>query len=184
MKKNILALFNAILIAVVSPAWGGLIGNTVSICADSVYTGTVSADPSSCDLGTAQPSPTSALVIDPGVEFTLMGRAIDLADSTIMLSYAGVSSASPDLYVFSDILPSISGLTLLTSNPLGITTAFTNHTIGLLVSNPRVDGTVTFRIQFSQIPEPSILALMSFGFVGLGFCRGKHKRGVGRVSAA
>lgn len=82
-------------------ASAGLLGTTVSQCADSAFTGPVSADVSLCAPGTVQPIPASALV-GAVVEFGIGGqRLFDFGDATLDVTYIQpVASPSPDLVIF------------------------------------------------------------------------------------
>lgn len=83
-----------------SSANASLIGTTVSLCADSAYTGTVTSDITACNLATVHPTPASAIVTDPGVEFSLTNsgsRLFDFSDNILSVTYNNVGSFSPDL---------------------------------------------------------------------------------------
>ena len=119
------------------------------------------------------------MVVDPGVEFLQAGggaggtaRDVDLTADTISLIYNGVGSGSPDLFIMSNlnwgITPGVvTGLTLLTADPFGITTSFTADSIALLVNDPFNNATVTFRILTSHVPLPSMLPMFMLCVFGM-----------------
>ena len=165
----------------VHSASAGLLGTTIDACADTTRVGPASANPAACDLGTAQFTTTSALVVNPGVEFTDGGidfRNADFTDLTVSIIYGpGQGSNSPDLFIFYNLPGTITGLTLLTPDPLGIETAFTATSIGLLITNPQCcledTTTVTFQIEGLEVPEPATFGLIGAGLGLLAFWRRK-----------
>lgn len=159
------------------PARASLVGVTISGCTDSAYnSGSVNTDPASCN-SQAVSFDTTAMVTDPGVEFSLgSSRQIDFSSDTVSVIYdSGHGSPSPDLFIFTDLMwvgepeVTISGLELLTTNDIEVTTAFTDHAIGLLVNAPLASGTtttVTYRIL--TVPEPSTICLIGLTIISLG----------------
>jgi hypothetical protein len=172
-------LMCGLFLSLLPAANASLIGQSVDFCFNGTRLGPVTTDTSECT------SEGSAVVVDPGVEFVQAGsvgaiaRDVDLTADTISLIYSGVSSGSPDLFILSNLnwgsTPgSITGLTLLTADPLSVITMFTADTIGLLVTNPLVDATVTFRIETTHVPIPSMLPLFVLGLVVM-FARCKRR---------
>lgn len=141
-------------------ASAGLVGTLVKQCADTVRNvGSVTTDISVCPSG-VQPTPASALV-GPGIEFSLNGRTLDFTDDTLTITYNNVASASPDLYIFFDLLDDVTGLSLIGSNPLDATWAFISDRIGVQINSPLQNGAVEFRIAFGgTVPEPGTAALV------------------------
>ena len=158
----------------VSSAHASLIGTTVTQCANTVYGGTVTTDIANCNLSTAQPTPTSAIIADPGVEFSLLNsgtRLFDFTDDTFTVTYNNVGSPSNDLYIF-EFENIIANLTLLTPDPLGITTALNGNLLGILINDPSAEGRVTFGI--SAVPVPAAAWLFGSALLGFfGFSRRK-----------
>lgn len=154
-------------------ASAGLIGATIDGCTDSAYTGSVTTDTAACNSVNVGLTSPSAIVVDPGAEFFLgsTSRQVDFADNTVTVRYLSYSgSPSADLFIFTGLPGTISGLTLLTSNDLNVTTAFTGTSIGLLVNAPECcsDFTAesTFRIDYrtvSEVPEPGTFAAAGLG---------------------
>lgn len=154
-----------------------LVGSSIFGCTDSVFSGSVTTDTASCDSNPTSFESTET-VVDPGIEWTLGGanRAIDIGIDTISIIYTNFSSSpSADLFIFTGF-SGITGLTLLTSNDLNVTTAFTSGAIGLLVNDPHCctssTATVTYRIEMTpQVPLPAGLMLLPTALAGLGFLR-------------
>jgi hypothetical protein len=145
------------------PAQAGLLGQTFDYCTNSVYSGTVTLDPTVCDDSVAFTRGT-ATVIDPGVEVDLSGnRFVDFSDNQITVTYNVFSSPSPDLFVFTGF-QGLTGLTLSSANPLDVTTVFNGNAIGLLINNPITNQVVTFTVTVNAIPEPASWAMMIGGF--------------------
>jgi hypothetical protein len=151
-----------------------LVGTTVSQCANSAYFGAVTSDMSACDLSTAQLSPSSATVVDPGVEFSLTNsgtRTIDFSEGFIDITYSNVGSSSPDLFIFEflDYIPT--SLSIVSLNVLDITYTFSEKFLGILVGSPLSDGTVTLAVSsVSAVPVPAAAFLFGpalLGFIGL-----------------
>jgi hypothetical protein len=151
----------------------GLIGVTIGACWNTVYSGSATVDTSQCDGTTVGFTATSAVVADPGVEFQTQAgtRLVDFTDNTVTVRYLSFSgSPSPDLFIFTGLPGTITGLTLLTSNPLSVTTAFGPTSIGLLVGAPECCASstvdVTYQIEgISTVPEPASIALVGIGFL-------------------
>lgn len=150
-------------------AMAGLLGTTVSQCANSAYTGVVSVDVSACDPGTAQPVPSSATV-DGGVEFNLAdNRFFDFGDNTLRISYVQpVFSASPDLLIFT-LEQTVTGVSLLGANPLAVSWTFMDNRLGILIAQPLIDGTVLLQIDAAgaAVPEPGTIGLAMLAMLGL-----------------
>jgi len=167
-----------------------LLGQSVEICTNTDYpAGAASADPADC-IDSPVFIHTTAVVTDPGIEFPMTAsRQVDLADDTVSVTYSQFfDSPSPDLFVLSNLWGGtaeiIVGLVLLTANNLDISTAFTDHEVGLLVNAPVCCGasseTVTFRIvtrigPSQDIAEPTALALLGAGLLAVGAVRRRRK---------
>ena len=173
MKLFIRSLFAAATLGLaVASAHAGLVGATISQCANSAYSGTVTADPTACNAGTAQASPNSA-VVGVGVEFAIgTNRLLDFSDSTLTITYTQpVGSASPDLFVF-DLNVDIVGLALSSPNPLGVTFTFLGDHLGVLIGRPLENGAVVLNIDTSKaVPEPGALALVAAALLSIGIAR-------------
>lgn len=164
-----------LLIAAAS-AHAGLVGTTISQCANSVYAGSVTADPTACNLSTSQPGPGSA-VVGAGVEFSLSGnRFLDFSDNTLTITYVQpVGSASPDLFVF-DLDMNITSLSLASLNPLGVTFTYLDDHLGVLISSPLENGVVVLNIGTDgTVPEPGSLALVAFALLAVGTSRYRRR---------
>ena len=170
------ALLLLLLVTMAGTASAGLIGSTINGCYNTSFNSTVTTDTAQCDSSTVGFPNPSALVADPGVEFTVSGgeRLIDFNDTSVTIRYlAHNGSASPDLFIFSNLPGTITGLTLLTGNALSVTTAFTGTSIGLLVGAPLCCTTfnteVTYQIEYgaSAIPEPATFAISALGLAVL-----------------
>ncbi|MBI5257609.1 MAG: PEP-CTERM sorting domain-containing protein [Burkholderiales bacterium] len=149
-----------------------MLGTTVSHCDNTVYSGSVTADPSACDGSTSQASPGSA-VVGAGVEFSIGGnRLLDFGDDTLTITYIQpVGSASPDLFIF-DLDPSITSVSLLGTNALNVSWVFSGDHLGILVGSPLLDGTVVLSINVgTAVPEPASLALVGAALLGIGAAR-------------
>jgi len=171
MKIHSAAFSVLFLLCASSAAAAPLLGTTVNTCWNTVFNSAVTTDTGVCDLGTVGFASTSALIVDPGNEFSIgSGRVVDFTDTTVTVRYNSFSgSPSPDLFIFTDLPSGITGLTLLTGNSLGVTTAFTTSSIALLVGSPECCPTstaeVTFSIDYgsSSVPEPSTYLLGAAG---------------------
>src|SRR5262245_10593544 len=68
-----------------------LIGVTANVCTNSVYTGAVTTNPAACDPLTVQLVPSSAVIVNPGVEFSSSGgvgdRFVDFTNTTVSVIY-------------------------------------------------------------------------------------------------
>jgi hypothetical protein len=151
--------------AFATPAQAQLLGQTFDYCTNSVYSGTVTLDPSACDDSVVF-TRGSATVIDPGVEVNLVGtgtRTVDFNNTGFLVTYDGVSSPSEDLFVFTGF-EGITSLTLVSADPLDITTVFNSTAIGILINSPLENGVVSFRVLVNAIPEPATWAMMIGGF--------------------
>ena len=114
------SMFLLLLVTVAGTASAGMIGANINVCWNTVYLGTVTTDTAQCDAGTAGFTVTSATVINPGVEFTTSSgsRLVDFNDTSVTVRYTSFSgSASPDLFIFTNLPGQVTGLTLLTSDP-------------------------------------------------------------------
>ena len=154
-----------------TPASAGLMGTVVNQCADSAYSGTVTADVNDCRPSTAQPVPETA-TIDDSVEFSLTNsgtRTFDFSDSLLSIYYENVSSPSPDLYIF-DFEMDIVDINVLTSN-LGVTATFVDNHLGVLISSPLQTGWAYIEITTSAVSEPAAIALMLVGLAGIAVSR-------------
>lgn len=135
-------------------ATAGLLGSTVSHCANTAYSGLVSADPSACAPATVQPFPASATVTD-AVEFSIAGnRFFDVSDDGLSIQYVQpVGSPSPDLIIFV-LEENISGVSLIGANPLGVSWTFDGNRLGVLIGSPLRNGSVLLRLDTAVEPEP------------------------------
>lgn len=117
-------LFTATLVLVSTCANAGLLGTTVTHCANTVYFGAVTTDVAQCDLASAQPTPATA-IIGSGIEFKIRGnRLFDFSDTALAIQYVQpVASPSPDLIIFT-LENTVTGVTLAGSNPIDVTWAF------------------------------------------------------------
>jgi hypothetical protein len=172
------SMFLLLLVAVAGTASAGLLGANINVCWNTVYYGTVTTDTAQCDAATAGFTVTSATVIDPGVEFATSAgsRLVDFNDTSVTVRYTAYSgSPSPDLFIFTNLPGPVTGLTLLTSNPLSVTTAFTGSSIALLIGAPEccADSTaeVTYQVDFSAVPEPASYFVTGLGLAALAFAR-------------
>ncbi len=151
-------------------AQAALLGSSVSVCADSAYnSGSVTANPAVCASGSVQPTPTSAIITEPGVEFSMTNsgtRTLDFTNDTLTISYDNVGSSSPDLFVF-EFDDAVSTMTLISLNLLNITTMIDGKFLGVLVSAPSVDSSVTFQFGTTEVPVPAALWLFVSGLLGL-----------------
>lgn len=166
-----LAAASSLAFAAVS-AHAGLVGNTVTQCANSVYAGVVTADPAACDLSTAQATPGAA-VVGAGVEFSIgLNRLLDFSDNTLTITYIQpVGSPSPDLFVF-DLDIDVLGVSLASLNPLGVSFTFSGSSLGVLIGSPLENGTVVLNIATAgAVPEPTTLALVGAALLGIGAAR-------------
>ena len=172
-----------LLVTTAGMASAGLIGANINACWNTVYFGAVTTDTAQCDAGTGGLTATSAVVVDPGVEFTTSAgnRLIDFKDTSVTVRYASFSgSASPDLFIFTNLPGPVTGLTLLTSNPLSITTAFTGNSIAVLIGAPECCTTstaeVTYQINFASaaVPEPATYFVTGLGLAALAFAK-RHR---------
>jgi PEP-CTERM motif len=158
----------------------GLLGQSFSYCTNSVFAGAVTLNPSACDPQAAGAAGT-ATVADPLVEVISSGtgtRTVDFSNATITVTYGDVSSFSPDLYVFTGF-SGITGLTLASADPLGISTIFNGTSIGLLVGSPLERGTVVFNVTtggMGAVPEPASWAMLLIGFGAVGTAMRTTKR--------
>lgn len=122
----------------------------------------MTTDSAACNPSTAQPTPSSA-VVGAGVEFSILSgihRFLDFSDTALLIDYLNAGSPSADLFIF-DLEPTLFGVSIVGANPLGVTFAFLGDKLGVLVSNPLVNGTVTlqFDLQSATVPEPATLPL-------------------------
>lgn len=154
-------------------ATAGLIGTSISQCANSVYSGSVTTDTAQCDPGTAQASPGTA-VVGAGVEFAIgSNRLFDFSDNSLTVQYIQpVGSPSPDLFIF-DLEGAVTDFALTSLNPLNVTWSISGDRIGILINSPLVDGTVVFRVGTSTVPEPPTVAIVSLALLALARTRRK-----------
>jgi hypothetical protein len=157
-------------------ASAGLVGTVVKQCADTVRNvGSVTTDISVCGHG-VQPTPASALV-GAGIEFSASGRTLDFGNDTLTITYNNTGSASPDLYIFFDLLDDVTGLSLIGSNPLNATWAFISDRIAVQINDPLQNGAVDFRITFGgSVPEPSTAALVLLPLLAMAKRFGRRTR--------
>ena len=156
------------------PASAGLVGSSISQCANTAYSGTVTTDISQCLGASVQPSPTTAIV-GAGVEFsTGTDRSWDFGDNTLTVTYLNVTSASPDLVIF-DLAFDITGFALLGGNPLDITWATDGNRLGILAGSPLVNGAVTFSVLTGSVPEPTTAALVAVALLAAGACTRRRR---------
>jgi len=173
-KMAIAAVTVSAAFALAAPAQAALLGQTISYCTDSTYSGAPSLDPGVCDFVSVFTSGT-ATIVDPGTEITLGGnRFVDFTNSQIIITYDVTSSPSPDLYVITG-LSGITGLNRIIDS-LGVEAIFSGTAIGLLVSgNPSGPGRAVFNVLTGTpaVPEMSTWAMMiaGFGLVGMAMRR-------------
>ncbi len=149
-----------------------LIGQTVDYCTDSTYAGAVSNDPALCDFGSVFVAGTAT--IDASVEIILdQGgtRRLDFFTDTLDIIYEDVGSFSPDLFVVTGFTAPISGITLISPNPLDVTWLYSGGALGVLVGAPLENGIVTLKFSFDggMVPEPATWGMMIAGFGLVGF---------------
>lgn len=167
------AALGAVFALSASFAHAGLLGTTISQCANTAYTGAVTVDTAQCDVMTIQPNPSTA-VVGSGTEFNIAGtRFFDFDDATLTITYVQpVGSDSPDLIIFSfaDLVGDIS---LVGANTLDVSWMVSGNLAGILVSAPLVDGTVTLRLNANEVPEPSSVMLVGLALFALASVRRK-----------
>jgi hypothetical protein len=160
-------------------ASASLLGVTISGCTDAAFPGVVTTDPNQCDPRSAGFNTTA--VVGDGNEFQIdWSRRVNFTGDTVSLIYrSSHNSPSADLFVFTDLIWSdptqvITGLELLTTNLINVTTAFDPNAIGLLVNSPLASSTdtvVTYKILTSQVPIPAAVWLFGSALAGLGWMR-------------
>jgi hypothetical protein len=174
-----------LLAAAAGSAEAGMLGSTITACWDTAYnSGSVTTNTSECNGSTAGFTSAVSTVINPGVEFSTLAnnRLFDFGDNTITITYISyASSPSPDLFIFTGLPAMITGLTLLSTNDLNITTAFDATSIGFLINNPHCCTTTTtsvvFQVESNPIPEPAAYAGTALGLAAIGLARRRFRRG-------
>lgn len=185
LRQIVLLSVAVLLVGAGSSVSAGLLGANVNACWNTVYSGSVTTDTSACDTSTVGFGSTSATVVDPGVEFLVSGgsRWVDFTDTTVTVTYSFFSgSPSPDLFIFTDLPETVTGLTLLSTNGLSVTTEFSGKSLALLVGSPDCcsDSEVSVRYQIetnggSPIPEPGTYAMALVGLAAAGVARWRSR---------
>ncbi len=174
--KMLNAAIAGLVLSISGYANAGLIGQSIYGCTNSVYsTGNVSVDSGLCNSGAVSFETISVIQDGPSEFFLGNDRVVDFTADTISLTFTNVGSASPDLFIFTNLwdafpLIEVTGLQLISSNSLNVITTFNANSIGLLANSPRAGNeTVTFRILTNEtsIPEPSTLVIFALGIMGL-----------------
>ncbi len=143
----------------------------------------------------------SAVVVDPGLEFTVGGIGVDLTDSTIVFTNAAgviVSTGSTEILLGSlDWLPSMTGeivgldLTSVSGVSLvdpadfsftahSVTAQFFGNGLGSGQSNewlPGAEIVLTLQTAHAAVPEPGTLALFGVGLAGIAWARRRRANG-------
>lgn len=121
--------------------------------------------------------------------FTFMGDALDVSDSSILISIGASFNLANELLTFSDLdwvgmTGSITGATLAFSNIPEITQSdisfgadFVSVQLGGMSGFTDPQGrTFQIDIEAAHVPEPATLALFGLGLAGLGIARRKQKQ--------